>query len=100
VPVIIGIAAVIILLGVAVFIAVWWRKTKQTNKGMEMYAVGVDLSTSSGSITDIEIQQQIGGGNFGEVYRGLWQDTTVVALKKLKGIEQLKEFETEVNALK
>ena len=51
-------------------------------------------------MTDIEIQHRIGGGNFGEVYRGLWQDTTVVALKKLKGVEQLKEFEAEANTLK
>ena len=68
--------------------------TERSSKNVELTA------TSGYTITDIEIQHQIGGGNFGEVYQGLWQDTTVVALKKLKGVEQLKEFEAEANTLK
>ena len=104
IPVIIGIIAAVVVLvllviGVTGCLVFWRMRRKQTRKS-EMYAVGVNLSAISGFMTDIEIQHQIGGGNFGDVYRGLWQDTTVVALKKLKGFEQLKEFETEVNTLR
>ena len=126
-PMIIGIiVAVVVLLvviGVAGGIAFWLRRKKRTNGGSaEAYVFDIDSTaanepnatsvemyeakkeelgaTSSFIITDIEIQHQIGGGNFGDVYQGLWQDTTVVALKKLKGDEQLKEFEAEVNTLK
>src|SRR5690606_8509295 len=99
IPVIIGTIAAVVLLvaiGVAGGIAVWRRKKKRTNQSF----LSVELPAISGFITDIEIQHRIGGGNFGDVYCGLWQDTTVVALKKLKGIEQLKDFEAEVNTLK
>ena len=51
-------------------------------------------------IKDIQIQNRLGGGNFGEVYRGLWKSITPVALKKLKDEEQLKEFEKEAEILK
>ena len=97
---IIGIVSAVLIVAIVVIgvIVTWKRKRKQT---AEHINASVELSATNGSIvTGIEIQHQIGGGNFGEVYRGLWQATTVVALKKLKGVEQLKEFEAEANTLK
>jgi serine/threonine protein kinase len=37
--------------------------------------------------------------NFGEVYRGIWQGTTEVALKKLKNREGAQEFKHEAEML-
>ena len=64
-------------------------------------------------ITDIEIQEKLGAGNFGEVYKGLWKVTkfptlgiifpkgvTPVALKKLKDEKQMEEFQKEAEILK
>jgi predicted Ser/Thr protein kinase len=52
------------------------------------------------SISNIEILERLGAGNFGEVWKGRWQGTTFVALKKLKDSAQAKEFESEANVLK
>ena len=95
IPLFIGVISVLlVVIGVTGGLAFWWRRTRKHA------SENIELTVTSGFMTDIKIQHQIGGGNFGAVYRGLWQDTTVVALKKLKGIEQLKEFETEVNTLR
>jgi len=45
----------------------------------------------------MEIQERLGGGKFGDVYKGLWNGTAV-ALKTLKSGE-LSEFESEVQML-
>lgn len=35
-------------------------------------------------LTDIEVGPRLGGGTFGEVFKGTWQGTTPVALKRLQ----------------
>lgn len=50
-------------------------------------------------LTEVEIDERLGGGNFGEVYRGTWQGSTDVALKKLKDSEHLQDFLREATAL-
>jgi hypothetical protein len=52
------------------------------------------------NIKNVTIIERLGGGNFGDVYRGLWQGVTPVALKHLKNIEQVKELMREVSILK
>ncbi len=47
----------------------------------------------------MQIYERLGGGQFGDVYRGLWQNSIVVALKKLKYKEQSELFEKEANIL-
>ena len=49
-------------------------------------------------ITNVLIQNKIGEGNFAEVYSGLWNHT-LVALKKLKSEEYIKQFITETKFL-
>lgn len=51
-------------------------------------------------LSNVEIQEKIGGGAFGEVYRGTWDETTTVALKKLHSIDQLEEFRAEASILR
>jgi hypothetical protein len=36
----------------------------------------------------------------GKVFRGMWSGTTVIAMKKLHGQDQVKEFEAEAALLK
>ena len=50
-------------------------------------------------LKDIIIINKLGNGNYGEVYSGKWNQTTDVALKKLKSKEQYKEFITEATLL-
>jgi hypothetical protein len=45
------------------------------------------------------IVERIGGGAFGDVYKGLWGGTTEVALKSLHPMTNPKEFELEVTML-
>ena len=40
------------------------------------------------------MNERLGGGNFGDVYKGMYAGS-VVALKKLKSEEQLEEFRRE-----
>jgi len=49
-------------------------------------------------IEDIELQQELGSGHFGVVYKGLWQGREV-ALKTVKGEDQLSLMD-EANVLK
>lgn len=41
------------------------------------------------------VLERLGGGNFGDVYKGLWNSSTIVALKRLKSDAQLEEFRRE-----
>lgn len=48
-------------------------------------------------LTDIQIEELIGQGNFGSVHRGLWQNSTYVALKKVNNDQGL---DNEMNVIK
>ena len=50
-------------------------------------------------ISDIEILKKIGTGNFGEVYKGVWQGTTPVALERLRESNLIQEFLAEATIL-
>lgn len=47
----------------------------------------------------ITVQEKLGGGNFGEVYKGIWNDTTPVALKQLKDENDIQGFLNEATLL-
>lgn len=42
------------------------------------------LSNSSLTLNGVERKDKIGAGNFGNVYKGLWNEEVFVALKQLK----------------
>eukprot|EP01116_Phalansterium_solitarium_P019934 TRINITY_DN573_c0_g1_i2.p1 TRINITY_DN573_c0_g1~~TRINITY_DN573_c0_g1_i2.p1 ORF type:complete len:1752 (-),score=345.81 TRINITY_DN573_c0_g1_i2:358-5613(-) len=50
--------------------------------------------SQTAQITDIIVNERLGGGLFGDVYKGFWNGHTPVALKKLKD-ENPQEFENE-----
>ena len=58
-----------------------------------------DTLENNHSIGNIVVKEKIGEGNFGEVYSGLWNLATPVALKKLKNEEYIREFVKEANIL-
>jgi hypothetical protein len=66
--------------------------TKRDEKGIK------EGMNSFHIITDIVREEKLGGGNFGEVYKGSWKGTPV-ALKALKDKDQIKEFEQEATVL-
>jgi len=51
-------------------------------------------------LTEIVIKDKIGKGNFGEVYRAVWRNTTTVAAKKLQKVEKTEEFEKEASLMR
>lgn len=59
-----------------------------------------EMTDSLPTITDVQLLELIGRGNFSEVYRGLWMGTTVVAVKKLRSEAQLAQFAAEATVLK
>lgn len=93
-----GIAA-----GIAFFFMRKRRKLgKDANLEQELKQLP-DLSrTQSAMITpmlnDIEIKEKLGGGNFGEVYLGMWNSAPVAA-KKLKDPSNQAEFKKELDTL-
>jgi hypothetical protein len=49
-------------------------------------------------LDDIEVKYKIGQGNYGEIYYGIWNGQTPVALKKLKS-DKTKQFDSEAGIL-
>jgi len=76
------------------------RKRKRTERvldstSIELSARKVELQ----NLTNIKVMQKLGGGNFGEVYLGLWDEQTDVALKKLKNQDHFDAFIKEAHTL-
>jgi len=57
------------------------------------------VNDTMATVENIEIKERLGGGNFGDVWRGLWNGQTEVALKSLKVEEKLQEFMREAKML-
>lgn len=49
-------------------------------------------------LTNVQIFERVGGGNFGDVFKGKWNQTPV-AMKRLKGQEEANEFKKECEVL-
>ena len=66
-----------------------------------MYSKMPRVSTQvfGNKLTNIVIEEKLGSGNFGEVYRGLWDKATPVALKKMKSGQFFAQFEHEARLL-
>ena len=58
-------------------------------------------STANIYLTDITIDHRLGCGKFGEVFLGIWNETTQVAMKKLRNSDSSedKQFENETALL-
>jgi serine/threonine protein kinase len=89
-----GVVSGTIVLMATIIIYVIWRR----RKGLHRYVKLADASSWT-TIEDIEIHEQLGGGNYGDVYRGTWNGTTTVALKKLKDKSMFVSFASEASML-
>jgi len=105
VPVFVIIVVILVVVAVLLFI----RKKKKEKK--EVIEPSIELATTSkkhqsdfmdvlaqSKISDIEIGDEIGAGQFGRVYKGIWLSTTPVALKELIS-DKLKDFVQEASIL-
>lgn len=50
-------------------------------------------------IQNVVVQEKLGSGNFGSVYKGIWNEKTLVALKKLNSSENIQQFLSEAKML-
>ena len=79
-----------------------WKDISQTvslRPGHQLKAL-IDVLGGRIAGEHIEILERLGGGHFGEVYRGRWRGTTDVALKRLKSSQHLEKFLQEVMMLR
>ena len=75
-------------------IGIYIRKKYQIwriRKDMILHEVQGKISVN---FPNLEVLERLGGGNFGDVYKGIYKGS-VVALKGLKTEEQLEEFRRE-----
>ncbi|KAJ7981372.1 S-receptor-like serine/threonine-protein kinase [Quillaja saponaria] len=90
-----SVAAVVVLLGLLVFLILRRRRLIGTGKAVEgsLMAYGYrDLQNATKNFSE-----KLGGGGFGSVFKGALPDSSFIAVKKLESISQgEKQFRTEV----
>ncbi|KAL9678146.1 hypothetical protein QQ045_015985 [Rhodiola kirilowii] len=95
---IVGSAAILMVIAIALIIMVLRRKPGEATKGIEGSLRAFDyrdLQTATKNFSD-----KLGGGGFGSVFRGTLPDSTSIAVKQLEGIGQgEKQFRSEVSTL-
>ncbi len=98
-----GIIVIIALIVVVVVIVV----RRRSRQAQQVYSTSSVVMEEEGPykalpqwkvITDVIVQDPIGSGCFGQVYKGTWNNTTV-ALKTLKQEEDSKGFFNEISIL-
>ena len=93
IAIVLGVALGLLVVGIAVAFGIYWRR-KYKRHDVEMLQM-----VAWAQIDNVKILDRLGGGNFGEVFRALWNGTTDVALKQLKSKEHFEEFLHETNML-
>jgi hypothetical protein len=101
IPSVAGVVVIVLVISVVLF--VWLRKRKQRSEDdedapQEMHTKSTELDPDV-YLQDVVIKGKLGSGNFGEVYKGLWQGTTEVALKSLSGSDNPEVFMHEAKIL-
>ena len=78
----------------------WFRREKAISlekKNVRILVHSIQLENND--LEGIEIKERLGGGNFGDVYRGIWDGTAEIALEELKNSSQMESFEHEAYVL-
>lgn len=88
-----GLAGLILLIVIAFLAFKRYKNRTQndSNNEITMKFLGKELQ-------DIVVLERLGGGRFGDVYRGMW-NVNEVALKKLKNEEDFENFQKEAQIL-
>lgn len=88
-------AAVVVVLILSIVGVICFFLRRRRDSGTQQTSVGLSPLTL---LEDITIEEQLGQGNFGTVYKGTWKGTTV-ALKAMNNEEQIADFEREESLL-
>eukprot|EP01114_Cavostelium_apophysatum_P007503 TRINITY_DN1960_c0_g1_i7.p1 TRINITY_DN1960_c0_g1~~TRINITY_DN1960_c0_g1_i7.p1 ORF type:complete len:2023 (-),score=364.09 TRINITY_DN1960_c0_g1_i7:465-6533(-) len=100
-----AVAGVVVLLGafaalLAFILVRRKRKQKQHRRDDEVpLSVVTRKSNDIPILQNVKVGQRLGSGNFGEVFHGVWNNGSQVALKKLKSAEDEEAFEKELGIL-
>jgi serine/threonine protein kinase len=96
--VVVPVISALLLLTIAIIVVMIIRRRRsKTESEPESSNSSVPLQPIADNLQDITIEERLGGGNFGDVYRGTWQVTTV-ALKKLT--HETGAIDNEIKVLK
>jgi len=91
-----GCGGLVILMGIILFIV---RRRKGKKEEGELGNIEMGGLRDVQPMKDVKIAEKLGAGNFGEVYKGTWQGTTTIALKKSKTEESFREAVKEAKML-
>eukprot|EP01117_Protostelium_nocturnum_P021044 TRINITY_DN998_c0_g1_i1.p1 TRINITY_DN998_c0_g1~~TRINITY_DN998_c0_g1_i1.p1 ORF type:complete len:565 (+),score=180.36 TRINITY_DN998_c0_g1_i1:173-1867(+) len=75
------------------------RQTKNAEGDLEKPVPKAKEKSSEIFLDNIEIREKLAEGTFGDVYRGVWNQTTEVALKSVKHLGDERAFVNEVGLL-
>jgi hypothetical protein len=89
----IAIALGVLMLGVVIIVVVISCRRERKSRYIGLY------NAEWNKLEDVIVEEILGSGNFGDVYRGTWSGTTQVALKKLKTEDEFKDFVNEASIL-
>eukprot|EP01119_Soliformovum_irregulare_P002202 TRINITY_DN1246_c0_g2_i1.p1 TRINITY_DN1246_c0_g2~~TRINITY_DN1246_c0_g2_i1.p1 ORF type:complete len:844 (+),score=234.65 TRINITY_DN1246_c0_g2_i1:364-2532(+) len=92
-------AFVFIILGIVGIFILKRRVEKQIQRNFEDSLLLPMDNARQLFLEDIQVQEKLGEGKFGEVYRGIWEKTTPVALKKLRADDCKQDFDREMKFL-
>lgn len=86
----------VLLIVTSIGLIYWWKKKKNSytlrENEIEFEEHGIEF------LSDVSLENRLGGGNFGDVYQGTWKSTNV-ALKKLRDMDKKQEFFKEAVTL-
>ncbi|KAH7864265.1 hypothetical protein Vadar_027645 [Vaccinium darrowii] len=103
-----GAVASALCLTLAILFIIWWKTFRGTSTSREQDLRGLDLQTGlftfrqiKAATNDFDVNNKIGEGGFGSVYKGTLLDGSVIAVKQLssKSKQGNREFVNEIGMI-